>query len=145
MKKMIFALFLFPLIASAEVCPVIEGSYECISGSRVSMKEFQHTNNGYIIVSDGVEQTLIVDNQYREVPETDSYKDAKFKARCEKSNLVVDFNASILYEGSVIAKQSTVVNYIMKNDVLTIIQKTKMKGIPLPTLNFKCTKIDNSL
>lgn len=50
------------------------------------------------------------------------------------------FKATILYEGSELAKQSSVTEYTPMGSGLMIFQKTKMKGIPLPAMKFNCTR-----
>lgn len=141
MKKLTIGLgLLFSLNAFAAICPDIEGTYTCQKGSHVSVKEIARTADGYIIVSDGMEYEYRVDGNTYEVPSTDSMTDGKVKASCHDNKFVVDFNASILYDGTIIAKQVSKTEYSKKGDNLIFAQKIKMKGLPLPALNFECIR-----
>lgn len=141
MKKLTIGLgLLLSLNAFATSCPDLEGTYTCQKGSHVSVKEIARTADGYIIVSDGMEYEYRVDGNTYEVPSTDSMTDGKVKASCRDNKFVVDFNASILYDGTIIAKQVSKTEYSKKGDNLIFAQKIKMKGLPLPALNFECIR-----
>lgn len=131
---------LFSLNIFASNCPDLEGIYTCQKGSHVSIKEIARTADGYIIVSDGIEFEYRVDGNTYEVPSTDSMTNAKVKSSCHDNKFVVDFNASILYDGTIIAKQVSKTEYSKKGDNLLFAQKIKMKGLPMPALNFECSR-----
>ncbi len=128
----------FNLFANA--CPLIDGAYVCREGSHVSYKEIKSTPNGYDIVSDGIYFQYITDGKGYSVEATDSMKDGVVTSTCNNQKFIIDFRATILYEGAEIAKQSTKSEYYLDQGLLKIKQKTKMKGIPLPTVNFACEK-----
>lgn len=138
---LIFVSFFIMNSLYSSQCPEIDGSFECRAGSRVSFKNISPSMAGYLIESDGAIVEYIIDDTYRELPNTESMQDAKLKARCDKGSLVIDFEASILYQGSVIAKQVSNSVYEIKNGELQITQKTKMKGLPMPKLVFQCKRI----
>lgn len=136
--------FSLELLASSALkvdCPEMEGVYECRAGSRYTLKTITPTLGGFLIDSDGIETEYFFDNIVRDVPSNENMQDGKVAARCEKGAFIIDFNASILYDGSVIAKQVSTTSYEIKNQKLQITQKVKMKGIPMPKLVFQCKKM----
>lgn len=139
MKFFLMAFLAFISLQSF-ACPQMEGFYECRAGSRVSLKEIVSTTAGFLIVSDGAEREYFIDDQFREIPSTNSYKDAFYKSRCTSNSFVVDFKATLLYEGVEVAKQVQTSTYTMVGEDLTIVQKTKAKGVPLPTIKYLCKK-----
>lgn len=140
----LFALFSSYATASSSLmidCPEMEGVYECKAGSRYSLKAIAPTMSGYLIESDGIEMEYFFDNVVRDVPANENMKDGKVASRCEKGAFIVDFNASILYDGDVIAKQVSSTTYEIIKGQLQITQKVKMKGLPMPKLFFQCKKM----
>lgn len=144
-----FCISIFSLLLSITVfatqefnssCPSMDGVFECKAGSRVSLKEIISTQSGFLIISDGVEREYFFDDQFREIAATDSYKDAFYKSRCTNESFIVDFKATLLYEGAEIAKQTQTSTYTMNGDSLIIVQKTKAKGFPLPTVKYICNR-----
>lgn len=133
------AILFFILSSTAFACPNLTGSYTCKKGSNVFTLQVETTAQSYIMNRDGAEMEYVVDGKIYDVPSTDSYKDAKVNSTCEDNKLVVGFEANILYEGSVIAHQVSKSYYYMENSDLILLQKTKMKGIPLPTNKFVCS------
>lgn len=142
MKILSTALLL--LASSAFACPDISGLYSCQLSSATIQKEIKETETGYIIISEGNEMEYVTDGKGYEIPATDSYKDAIVTSFCRNDQLVVDFKANILYEGSVIANEVAKTIYKMAGDNLVILRKTKMKGIPLPTQKYLCSKIKSN-
>ena len=140
MKPLLFISLMFSTQLFASECPQISGTFLCKSGSRISEKVITQNEDSYQIVSDGIEFTYVTDGKTYDVEATSDMKDGKVTASCQKDKFVVNFKATILYEGSEIAKQSTVSEYSISNQDLVIVQKTKMKGIPLPAVKFNCSK-----
>ncbi len=138
--SIIFGLAFMSFNLFAGQCPLLDGAYICREGSHVSYKEIKTTNEGYDIVSDGIFFQYKTDGKGYSVEATDSMKDGIVTSSCANQKFVVDFKATILYEGAEIAKQSTKSEYYVDQGQLKIKQKTKMKGIPLPTVNFICEK-----
>lgn len=138
MKFLMLATLLFS--SSAFACPDLSGSYTCNSGSRVVSKDVQLTSTGYIINTDGVDYEYFTNGTSYDIPETDSYKDMKIVSSCSGDQFLVHLTATILYDGSVIGKQVTDSTYSMKGDNLMIVQKVKMKRMPLPVVKYVCTK-----
>lgn len=138
MKSFLALSFLFSL--SAYACPDITGTFVCKFNSAVSQKEIVRTETGFLITSEGNTMEYFTDGKAYEVPATDSYKDAFVKSSCSSSEFTVDFNASILYEGSVIAKQVSKTIYSMNGENLIIFQKLKMKGLPVPKVLWTCSR-----
>ncbi len=141
MKLLTLATLLLSTQIFASECPKLSGDYLCTSGSRVSEKMITQANEGYLINSDGVEFNYLTDGKIYDVEATSDMKDGKILSTCRANKFVVNFNATILYEGSAIAKQSTVSEYALLDRDMTIVQKTKMKGIPLPAVTFLCKRI----
>lgn len=141
MKKFIFALSLISTQLFASECPNITGAYSCKEGSHVSLKEITQHDSGYLINSDGLEFNYLTDGKTYEVEANENMKDGKVTSTCKANKLIVNFKATILDEGSEIAKQSSVTEYIPAGVNLVITQKTKMKGIPLPVLKLSCTRL----
>ena len=141
MKKLLLGLlFVFTQVSASEECPQISGSFTCQQGSHISYKVITQTNDGYLINSDGIDFNYITDGKSYEVEATSSMKDGKVTASCNSNKFIIGFKATILYEGSEIAKQSSITEYALLNNNMTILQKTKMKGIPLPAIKFDCTR-----
>lgn len=138
--KYFLTAFLAFLSLQVLACPNMDGFYECRAGSRVSLKEVVSTASGFLIISDGAEREYFIDDQFREIPSTNSYKDAFYKSRCTNDSFIVDFKATLLYEGAEIAKQVQTSTYTMSGEDLVIVQKTKAKGVPLPTVKYLCKK-----
>lgn len=141
MMKLLVLGLIFSLNAFASNCPDISGNFMCKEGSRVSLKEISLTSTGYNIISDGMSFDYITDGQFYDVASTENMKDAKIKSSCVKDKFIVDFNATILYDGSVLAKQVSKSEYSLSEDKLVFIHKTKMKGLPLPTIKYLCERI----
>ena len=139
MKSLVLITFLFS--TSLFACPNISGSYSCQLNSSSSLKEITQTPTGYIINSNGIEKEYFTDNKGYEIPATDSYKNAIVTSFCKDEQFIVDFKATILYEGSEIAKEVARTTYEIDGDDLIILRKTKMKGVPLPVQKYLCTKI----
>lgn len=141
MKKLTIGLgLLFSLNAFAASCPDLEGTYTCQRGNRILVKEITRTADGYIFVADGMQFEYRVDGNTYEVPSTDSMTDGKVKASCLDNKFIVDFNATILYDGAIIGKQVSKTEYSKNGDNLLFAQKVKMKGMPLPAINFECIR-----
>lgn len=138
MKSLMVCALLFSSAAFA--CPDITGSYTCKFNSAISMKEIVKTDGGFAVNSDGYEIEYHVDGKTYELPSTENYTDAKVRTTCNESEMIVDFNASILYEGSIIAKQVSKSTYSMEGSNLVINQKIKMKGLPMPAVKWNCTR-----
>lgn len=126
--------------SAAFACPDITGTFVCKFNSAVSQKEISKTETGFKIISEGYPMEYITDGRPYEIPATDSYKDAFVKSSCSEKELIIDFNASILYEGTVIAKEVSKTTYSMDSANLIITQKTKMKGLPMPAAKWNCTR-----
>ena len=139
MKMTLMAFIIFS--GSAFACPDLTGSYLCKSGSHSTNKEIHSTDQGYIINSDGNEMEYFTDGRVVEVPETDSFKDGKYSSSCIGDKFIVTFSATLMYEGSPIAKQISRSTYTKNGDNLKIEIKTKSKNIPLPTINFNCLPV----
>jgi hypothetical protein len=134
-----FAFIASLITLNVYACPNLTGTYLCQVGSHISQQTITNTDTGYNIINEGVESNYITDGNSYELPSTDNYQDAKVTSSCAEDKFVIDFKASILYEGSVIAKQVSRFTYYVEGDHLVYLQKTKMKGIPLPTNKFICT------
>lgn len=130
------ALVSFNLMA----CPNLTGNFNCTSTSNSFDIQIENQTNGYSIITNGSEMNYHTDGRVDTIPSTDSYKDVAIKASCQGEKFVIDFTASILYEGSVIAHQVSKTEYVLTNDQLNITRKTKMKGIPLPTTKHTCIR-----
>lgn len=139
--KYLITLLTLTLSATAFACPEISGSYSCRSGSHVSEKEIVKTSQGYHIISDGIEFTYLTDGNTYDVEANDSMKDGKVKSYCKDNKFIVDFKATILYEGAEIARQTSVTEYVPSGANLIITTKTKMKGLPMPLLKLNCTRL----
>jgi hypothetical protein len=138
MKCLILALAI--MSSAAFACPNLTGNFNCKLGSRVFDIQIENNEKGYHFITAGVEMDYITDGQGYEIPSTENYKDAIVKSSCEGNAFIVNFTASILYEGSVIAHEVSKTEYSLNGDNLSMIQKTKMKGIPLPTNKFNCIR-----
>lgn len=138
MKSLLMVAVLFSSAAFA--CPDISGVYTCKYNYNISNKEIVKTQSGFVINSDGNPMEYFADGKFYEVPATDSYTDAKVKSSCTENEMIVDFNASILYDGTIIAKQVSKTIYSMEGKDLIISQKVKMKGVPLPAIKWICTR-----
>ncbi len=136
----LLALITLLLSSTVFACPNISGLYTCQLKSELSLKEITQTETGYIIDSNGVQMEYFTDNKGYEIPSTSSYKDAIVTSSCKGEQFIVDFKATILYEGSEIAKQVARTTYQMDGDDLIILRKTKMKGVPLPVQKYLCIK-----
>ena len=140
MKKIYVLLsLLVSFNAFAGNCPEISGNYSCQQGSHVSLKEIVKTATGYKINSDGIDFEYFTDGNVYEVEANENMKDGKVSSLCDNNKFIVNFNATVLYEGSELAKQVSRSEYYINNGTLLITQKTKMKGIPLPTVKFTCS------
>lgn len=138
MKSLFIGAVLFSSTAFA--CPDISGLYSCKYNSNMSTKEIVKTEQGFVINSDGNSMEYLADGKAYEVPSTDSYTDALVRTTCTQNEMIVDFKASILYDGSIIAKQVSKSTYAMDGKDLIISQKVKMKGIPLPAIKWTCVR-----
>lgn len=139
MKSILTLGLLFSFNAFAN-CPNLTGDYICQKGSRISYKSIEQTETGYNIISDNIEFNYVTDGVTYELPATESVKEAKVTSYCDKNVFVVDFTAMILYEGSDLAKQVSKTKYSLKGDTLIYLQKTKMKGLPMPTVTLTCRR-----
>jgi len=139
--KSLITLMTLTLSTATFACPEISGLYSCRSGSHVSEKEITKTDLGYHIVSDGIEFTYMTDGNTYDVEANDSVKDGKVKSYCKDNKLIVDFKATILYEGAEIARQTSITEYVPAKENLIITTKTKMKGLPMPVLKLNCTRL----
>ena len=137
-----FFILVSMLSLNAFACPNLTGSFYCNSGVNSSAFDMQieNTNEGYSIITNGTEMKYHTDGRVDTIPATDSYKDVKIKASCQGEKFIIDFTASILYEGSVVAHQVSKTEYILNNDQLSIVRKTKMKGLPMPTAKYTCVR-----
>lgn len=125
---------------SAIACPDLAGEYLCKRGSASSYRSIETTADGFRISRDGNITDYVTDGvTVQNVPETDSMTDGKFTSQCESDKFVVDFTATLLYEGAVVGKQVSKTTYQLKNQQLHIISKVKVKGFPLPTIKEVCT------
>lgn len=138
MKFLIGALLL--VTTQAFACPDISGSFTCKYRNRISEREITKTETGFIVIADGAEQEYKTDGSITSLPENDSLKDAKFSSVCEGDTFVVNFTGTLMYEGAEIGKEVQKTVYQMKNDDLLITIKTKAKHVPLPSINFLCTR-----
>jgi homoaconitase/3-isopropylmalate dehydratase large subunit len=138
MKMFLGMMVLFSTAANA--CPNLNGNFTCQKGSTVFNLAIEGTSRSYIINRDGNEFEYMLDGKSHDVPSTDSYQDAKVVSTCEDDKLVVGFEANILYEGSVIAHQVSKSYYYNEGNNIVLLQKVKMKGIPLPTNKFSCVR-----
>ncbi|MFA6239123.1 MAG: hypothetical protein WC635_17420 [Bacteriovorax sp.] len=139
--KFLTALIAIVFSTNLFACPEIGGAFSCQQGSHISEKEITKNDTGYLINSDGIEFNYISDGKVYDVEATDTMKDGKVKSYCKDNKFIVEFKATILDEGSEIARQSSVTEYLPSGMNLLITQKTKMKGIPLPALKLKCTRL----
>lgn len=138
MKKIFLLAFLTQSVWAA--CPDLSGNYICKNGSHVSLKNIEMTETGYIFNSDGVEFEYLTDGNTYPVPANENQKDGKVKSYCVDEKFIVEFNTTVLYEDTVIGKQVSKTEYSLNQDGFNIQQKTKLKGLPIPTLKFQCTK-----
>lgn len=141
MKKMSLILSTIFFSLSSYACPSIEGYFECSTGSRLNIKEINAIENGFSVSTDGNYIEYTNDNTFREIPATDSYKDAFYKSYCRADKFIVDFKATILYQDAVVGKQESTTEYKLKDGQMIITQKTKMRRIPLPTLVSHCQRL----
>lgn len=138
MKLLVLITLLFS--SSVFACPNISGFYSCLLNGVTTLKDIKQTTTGYIITTEGSEMEYFTDGMGYEIPATDSYKNATVTSSCRREQFIVDFKATILYEGSEIAKEVSKTTYGMQGEDLIILRKTKMKGFPLPTQKYLCTK-----
>lgn len=125
---------------SAIACPDLAGEYLCKRGSASSYRSIEATEDGFRITRDGNITDYVTDGvTVQDVPQTDSMTDGKYTSKCEDNSFIVNFNATLLYEGVVIGKQVSKTTYQLKNEQLHIISKVKVKGVPLPTVKEVCT------
>lgn len=135
-------LIFFGLFASlsAIACPELSGEYLCKRGSLTSTRSIEATNDGFIITKDGYTTEYVADGiTVQNVPSSDSMTDGSYTSRCTDDQFIVDFKATLLYEGAVVGKQVSKTTYQFKNNDLHIISKVKVKGLPLPTVKEICT------
>ncbi len=142
MKTLMASLLISGLISGSAyaACPDLSGNYICKSGSHISQKSIEMTDKGYIFNSDGVEFEYLTDGVTYDVPANENQKDGKVKSYCQDDKFIVDFTTNVLYDGTVIGKQVSKTEYVLSQDGFGIVQKTKLKGLPIPTLKFQCTK-----
>lgn len=140
MKLLLIMVTLFATNAFA--CPMLTGNYTCHreNGSQVLNKQITNTEKGYIINTDGNEMEYFTDGKGYSIPATDSYQNAKVVSSCNGEIFNTVFTAEILYEGSVIAREVALSNYAFEGDKLVLTQKTKMKGLPMPSNRYICTR-----
>jgi hypothetical protein len=140
MKILISLILLYSVNTFASNCPDISGQFVCQSGSRIILKTIEQTELGYFINSDGTTFEYITDGVSYDVPANENMKDASIKSYCRNNKFVSDFKATVLYDGSKLAKQFTSSEYQLKGEELTVIQKTKMMGLPMPTISLLCKR-----
>jgi uncharacterized protein YxjI len=99
------------------------------------------TDVGYIINADGVEQVYKIDGSITSIPDNDNLKDGKYSSVCENDKLIINFSGTLMDEGTEVAREVQKTVYQMKGEQLNILIKTKAKHVPLPTVNFLCTKV----
>lgn len=121
-------------------CPDISGDYNCQLGSKILSTKIQEIPNGFVINTDGFEAEYITDGKVYDVPATDSMIDAQKRSSCQDDKFIVDFTATLLYEGTAIGKQVSKTTYFLQDNNLKMIKKTKAKGLPLPTQSYNCTR-----
>jgi len=119
-------------------CPKLTGNYECHRGYEISKKWIQENDLGFEINEHGLTTQYFTDAKERSLADQESFKDAKVKSYCEKDQFIIEFKATILYEGSPIAKQVSKTIFERTEDDVKITKKTKMKGLPLPTITEIC-------
>lgn len=133
----LFSLF---ISLSALACPDISGEYACLRNNQTTFRSIEVIPGGFRMINGIHTNDYITDGTtIQTLPDTDSMKDGKYKSHCQGNKLIVDFTATIMYEGSAIARQVSKTTYQLKNDQLEIIQKVRMKGIPLPTIRELCS------
>lgn len=132
----LFSLF---ISFSSFACPDISGEYLCKRASVTSPRLIEETENGFIVTRDGNSTEYIADGiTVQTVPSNDSMTDGSFTSLCKGDQFIVDFKATLLYEGAVVGKQVNRTTYEFKNNELQIITKVKIKGVPLPTIKEIC-------
>lgn len=136
----LFTAILLLVSVNAFACPDITGSFTCKFKNRISEREIAKTETGFVMIADGVEQTYNVDGSITSVPDSDGLKDGQFSSICEGNTFIVNFTGTLMYEGSEIGKEVQKTVYQMKGDDLNILIKTKAKHVPLPTINYMCTR-----
>lgn len=135
-------LILFSLLVSfsALACPDLSGEYLCKRGTVTSDRIIEGTENGFIVTRDGISTEYITDGvTVQTVPSNDSMTDGSYISLCKGNQFIVDFKATLLYEGAVVGKQVNRTTYELKNNELHIISKVKIKGVPLPTIKEICS------
>ena len=140
MKLLLSMMFLASFNVYSATCPDISGSFICTKGSQISYKDIHKTDTGFVIISDGAEMEYFTDKKVYTLPDNENIRNAKVSTYCEKNKMIVDFSVIILYEGSDLAKQVSKTHYSLTNNGMTISQKIKMKGLPMPSLVFECIK-----
>jgi hypothetical protein len=139
--------FLFLVLVSfnAFACPDLTGDFFCESGEEKSVRRIETHTNGYTIHTDGNEGFFSNDGKIRELPSNDTMTDGKVSGKCEGEKFIVNFSATVLYEGEDIAKQKSETLYTIVGERLHISRKTRMRWmgiwLPLPSKKFVCTRL----
>jgi hypothetical protein len=130
--------FISAYLTQAQGCPDLSGQYACALGSHQYSLLVKSNQASHTVVRDGREMKYEANGQTYSIPDTDSYQKGRYQSVCAKNKLQVNFQVELLYEVSVIAKQKSVTEYEkIKSDVI-ITEKTRVKGVPLPTQRFVC-------
>lgn len=141
MKLLVTILLTILAIRAYGSCEELSGNYLCRAGSKAISKSLLIVGNQVEMITEGVESTLILDGETYSVPATSSMKDGKVSALCVGEKMVVNFSATLLYEGEELAKQTQKTEYVKSNEGLEITVSTKAKGIPLPKLKYLCQRV----
>jgi hypothetical protein len=125
-------------LSLAQSCPDLSGHYQCSQGSRKFILMISSDQLAHTVVREGREVIYRAHGQKIAIPDTDSYQKGQHWSSCVKNKLQVNFQVELLYEGSVIAKQKTVSIFEKMERDLILTEKTRMKGISLPSQRFVC-------
>lgn len=136
---LILSSLVFSSVALA--CPDISGEFSCKSKKNSTSVIIEAIQNGFTINTDGNVADFIADGKTYDLPSTDSMTDAKKISSCKDDKFIIDFNATLLYEGAVIGKEVLKAAYYFEGSNLKIVRKTKVKGMPLPVQDYTCTRI----
>ncbi len=124
-------------------CPNLQGTYRCVRGSHVSVKDIVKTELSYQVVSDGQFFEYFIDGKDRSIPDTDSMANGVYSAICKNQKIQIQFKADLMYEGSVIGKQTSQSEFSAKDadgKTVTITTQSKVGRVKLPTHIFECNR-----
>lgn len=138
MKFLVAVLLL--VSAQAFACPDITGSFSCKYKNRLSEREITKTADGFLINIDGIELEYVTDGSITTVPQTDSLKDGQYSSVCDANTFVINFSGTMMEGDLELGHQVQKTVYQMKGDALNINIKTKAKRVPLPTIDYTCTR-----